>query len=284
MTTTESLRTEQEGIDYRSAMLERLETLPECRMVLYGYHKCVSGNRCPYPSTGSLQSEYDPCNTDCPLLEWRPYDEEQAGDGTAEEYYLVSGAASGTIGLDDSPAQRINFKTLRKRFGHLPGVRDVSGHEGYYGVAFCVPWLLDPANKEKADLICKTLEMIDLYALRPRTLDEAAVKEYEALLRHEAWETWGRDRYKHGLETRFRVALAFAPDDNKLPTTDQAPNSEAAFADLFHLVSAGATSWFNVAGKRGPKMRIRVDKVVEGTTRREIAPFIVEPDQPTTDS
>ena len=160
MTTTEPLRTEQEDIDYRSVMFDRLESLPACCMVLYGYHKCVSGNRCPYPSICSLQSEYDPCDTDCPLLEWSPYNGDTACDGTPE-YYIVSGAASGIIGWDDRPIHRANFKMLRKRFGHLPGVRDVSGYGGCYAVAFCVPWLLDPVNREYADVICKTLEMLD---------------------------------------------------------------------------------------------------------------------------
>ena len=92
-----------------------------------------------------------------------------------------------------------------------------------------------------------------------------------------------RDKYKQGLEERFQVTLAYAPDDDKLPTTDQAPNSATEFANLFQLVTFGTTSWFDVAEQDGPKMRIRVDEVVEATTRRDIALFIVEPDQTTTD-
>jgi len=61
--------------------------------------------------------------------------------------------------------------------------------------------------------------MIDPDDPDARAFDESAVRADEALLCHEAWETWVRDEYKQGLEERFQVTLAYAPDDR--PSTQQ---------------------------------------------------------------
>lgn len=174
-------------------------------------------------------------------------------------YYLVPRYCEGGD-YSGGTVEKANHRAFMMSWECCEGVFDVSGGHGTFSVAISVNWLVEHWGDDEDDTARKIVDCLIALDDYP-VIDDDVLSELEIELSDEAWDYWAKDDYVQGVEKHLGVALEIL-DDQK-----------SKFVAMFSDVCGRENEYWEADG---PDMWIRLEPIVEATTLRDLAPFVVD--------
>ena len=217
--------------------MRRHNPAPEEELLYGGKYSNIERQR---HEPGWRNEKYDPEQKDYSYGEFK---DDPQGEFITSNYWTGSDYSGSFV-------EKSNHKELLEQFGKLPGVHELSGDMGTYGLVFHVPTVMTWDESPRTTLI-EILRGLEGYSL----IDEEAHSMMEFEAQTEAWDDWARSDFER------EIAKAYDFDSIEVLDAD-------AFVRFFEKARERANEYWEA--ESGGNVYIRLERIVDKMTDPDI--------------